>query len=215
MQRIYCISGLAADHRLFQNLVIPGYELTAVPWVKHAAGDSLASYSAKMAAKVTEANPVIIGLSMGGMIATEIGKLITTKHIILISSAKNNSEVGKRPYILELIGRTGLMPAAILNIPYPQVLKNLGATTREETKLLSAVMRDSNPFFMKWAIKAVLGWRSTKWPGSVFHIHGTADKILQPKFVKPDVWVEGGSHIMILNRAAEISRIIADHLAAT
>ena len=213
MAKIYCISGLAADHRLFQNIALPGFELIPVPWVTPDPTDDLISYAAKMAAQIKEANPIIIGLSMGGMIASEIGKIVSCKKIILISSAKTSREVNKRPFVLDFIGRKGLAPAGLLNIPFPMVLNSLGAFTNDEKQLLRAVIRDSDTGFMKWAIKAILEWKSTESIPGIYHLHGTADRVLAPACVHPDVWIKGGTHIMILNRAAEINKQIAEQLA--
>jgi hypothetical protein len=42
-------------------------------------------------------------------------------------------------------------------------------------------------------------------PTNLVHIHGTADRIFPARYVKPDVWINGGGHFMIVSRAAEIS----------
>ena len=45
------------------------------------------------------------------------------------------------------------------------------------------------------------------------HIHGTADQILPPETIHEAHWIKGGEHIMIYNRADEVSALINEHLA--
>ena len=92
--------------------------------------------------------------------------------------------------------------------------KMIGAENDEDRKLLVDMMRDTDPGFIKWSLGAVVGWNNTTYPKEVIHIHGTADRIIPAKNVKPDHWVKGGSHIMIVNRADEVSRIISGYLSA-
>ncbi len=212
LRKLYCISGLGADQRLFQNVVVPGFELVHLNWVPPSPADTLTSYAGKMADMIAEEHPCLLGLSMGGMIATEIGKTRETEKIVIVSSAKTRAEVGWSSYAVNKVVSAGIVPASLLNIPYPVALNMLGAGTPEERQLLRQVIRDADPTFMKWAIRAIFSWGSTTWPPNVYHIHGTSDKIILPACVRPDVWVEGGSHIMLLNRHEEVNKLIAAYL---
>ena len=49
-------------------------------------------------------------------------------------------------------------------------------------------------------------------PANLFHIHGNTDLIFPIIFVKPDVVIKGGGHLMIHKKAAEISVILAEQL---
>ena len=40
-ENIYCISGLGADHRAFQNLQLPGYQLIPIIWQPISAKETL------------------------------------------------------------------------------------------------------------------------------------------------------------------------------
>jgi hypothetical protein len=58
---------------------------------------------------------------------------------------------------------------------------------------------------MKWALDKITFWKNTTVPGNVIHIHGTADKILSYKYVHCDYTIDKGEHLMVLNRAREVS----------
>ena len=214
MQRIYCISGMGADERVFRKLSVPGYELVPVKWTAYNKNDTLATYAEKLTKQITEDMPIVLGLSLGGMLSVEVGKIIPTKKILLISSAKTTSElpgIGQKSFLKSVVN---MLPSGFFGHARLMNTKMIGAESDEDRKLLVDMMRDTDPGFIKWSLGAVIGWSNTTYPKEVFHIHGTADRIIPAKNVRPDVWIKGGSHIMIVNRAAEVSRIISGCLSA-
>lgn len=213
MEKIYCISGIGADQRIFRNLHIAGYELCPIPWLPFEGSDTVASYAVKLSKLIPDTNPVIIGLSFGGMLATEIGKMRPTRKIFLVSSAKMTDQlprIGKWPAVDKLID---LIPERMFRDPGPIGLKLAGAITADDKSVLTSMMNDISPAFMKWALKAVVRWNNAKYPPDIIQIHGTADRIIPFANVHPDYTITGGTHVMIYNRAAEVSNIISDCLA--
>jgi pimeloyl-ACP methyl ester carboxylesterase len=212
MEKLYCISGLGADQRIFASLHIPGFEKVPVHWTPYEPNDALPDYARKLTAQITTPNPVIVGLSFGGMLGVEIAKIIPVRKVFIVSSARTSREVrvhggGMSRWLINFI------PPSLLRLPRPFIFNYLGAETPEDKKLLSTIIRDSDGRFMKWALKAIFNWNNSECPPTVIQLHGTADKTIPPFPIKPDYWIEGGSHIMIHNRAAEVSKIISDCLA--
>jgi len=62
--------------------------------------------------------------------------------------------------------------------------------------------------FLRWALDAVLKWKTACSDADIFHIHGNQDHILPLKYVKADYVVKGGGHFMTVNKAEEISIIL-------
>jgi pimeloyl-ACP methyl ester carboxylesterase len=213
VEKIYCISGLGADHRFFSRLALSDYELVPVLWTRFEATDSLQSYAMKLAVQIKDDDPLILGLSFGGMLAVEIAKVMKVKKAFLVSSAKGQDELSiPGGGIARWLINSGTVPAGILNVPNPLVLNYLGARTNEEKALLRSVISASNGEFMKWALKAIVNWKNNVRPENIVHLHGTADMVIKSANVHPDHWIENGTHIMIYNRAEEVSRIIGDYL---
>jgi len=213
MRSIYCISGLAADHRLFKNLLVEGYELIPLPWVPFDKGDDMSSYAAKMARQVPDTTPIIIGLSFGGMLATEMAKHHPAWRIFLVSSAKTSAELSYDSRFLRWLSRKNIIPDRMFITPNFITFYNLGVHTREEKELLSQLIRESDPAFMKWSVNTLVNWKNHTYPQNIIHIHGTNDKVIRSANVLPDYWIEGGSHIMIYNRGAEVGKIISHCLS--
>jgi pimeloyl-ACP methyl ester carboxylesterase len=213
VQKIYCLSGLGADERVFHRLHIDGCELVHISWIPFTQNETLKTYAAKLAAVIRDKEPVVLGMSFGGMLATEIAKILPVKKTFLISSAKTRTELPQYNGLLRMLLSAQLIPASFFQWPNPVIYYLFGAKTREEKKMLKDVLKHTNGKLVTWALKAIMQWNNSKVPGNIVHIHGTNDKILPGKFVKADYWIEDGSHIMIYNRAEEVSNIIEKELA--
>lgn len=209
---IYCLSGLGADQRVFRNLHIPGVRLVPVQWAPFDWHDDLPCYAQKLAASIPEKNPIILGLSFGGMLGTEITRMQDVKRLFLVSSAKNKNELPPLSGLVKYLARHRLLPVGLSKIPFKGTFVRFGASTDEEKALLMDVLRKTDNRFAKWSFKALLGWQTETPPNNTIHIHGTADQLIIPLKVKPDYWIEGGTHFMIYNRAAEIGSIIRGEL---
>jgi len=212
VRRIYCISGLGADHRVFSKLKIPGFELVAVPWLFPLAAEPLPSYAARMYGTIPEKDPIVMGLSFGGMLTTEIKKQFAISHAIIVSSAKTRAEIGYNNDAFAWLAGKKFLPDQFFIRPAAAILFLLGAQTEDEKQLLASMIKSGNPKLNRWMVNALLNWDNERSPEGIIHIHGTADRVIRPGNVHPTNWVSGGGHFMVYNRAAEISRIISDSL---
>jgi predicted esterase YcpF (UPF0227 family) len=93
IKSIYVISGLGADHRVFKDLCIPNYELIHIKWIAPKLNETISDYATRLSIPFAKENPIILGLSMGGILAIEIAKIISTKQIIILSSVQKRSNL--------------------------------------------------------------------------------------------------------------------------
>ena len=212
MINIYCISGLGADRRIFDNLKIKDVNLVHIKWPVHSKTDAMSSYAVKVSEIIKEDNPVIMGVSFGGMLAVEIAKVRPVKRAILISSAKDIRERPSLPYLIKHIVTTGLIPSFMYKIPNPVLYALFGVESRRDRKVLREIVLDSDAELIKWAVNAIITWPNTIVPGGIVHIHGKKDRLIRPRNIKANYWIEDGGHMMIYNRADQISRIIEQEL---
>lgn len=214
MGNIYCLSGLGADERIFRKLRIKGAKLIYIDWPKHNKNDSMSSYAAKISAMIDDENPVLLGVSFGGMLAVEIAKQRHVKKAILVSSAKSEAEKPKPSGVIRWFVTSGIVPAFVYRWPHPALYFLFGTEDEEERKLIRNIILDSNGKFVKWATATLLQWDNTIVPANVVHIHGKKDRLIPPGNIKADYWIEDGGHMMVYNRASEISRIIELEITA-
>ena len=93
MRKIFLISGLGADTRLYNNIDLLDNEVVPVDWIEPNLTDTLITYAQKLIHQYhITSGSIVIGTSLGGMIAIEIAKLVTLNKVILISSIKTINE---------------------------------------------------------------------------------------------------------------------------
>ena len=206
--KIYFISGLGADEKAFQSLQLPGVQPIHLNWVPPLKKESIEAYAQRMADRITEPDPVIIGLSFGGIMAIEIAKLIPVKKLIIISSAKGKQELPPYFTICRYIPFHKLMPLRVISMNEKAMFYIFGTRTIEQKKNLVSIINNSITGFNEWAIDRIVNWTNKQIPAKLVHIHGDADKLLPYRFVKADHTISNGGHFMIVNQAKEISALL-------
>ena len=93
---IYLIPGLATDRRIFKNLIneLKNYNLVFLEHlpVKNLE-ESLSQYALRVIQhqKYFDVDSVLIGMSLGGLIAIEMAKILDFKKVFLISTIKHKT----------------------------------------------------------------------------------------------------------------------------
>lgn len=212
---VYFISGLGADRQAFEKLKLPDrFSLYYLDWIKNKKGESLTGYAKRLAASIDTTRPfAVVGLSMGGMIATTMTQFLPPHKTVLISSVGSTKEF---PPLLKLARLTKIykvIPSFIFHQPNVFAEWLFGAKSRNEKRILRHIIANSDASFVKWSIGAILSWNNSERPEGIFHIHGDRDKILPVQYTNPDVVVKNGSHFMVWTKAGEVSRILTQALS--
>jgi len=212
MKELFLLSGLGADSRVFDFLDLSDYSIHHVNWIIPLPKESMAEYATRLLPQITSDQPVLIGVSFGGMIALEIGKVISVEKVILISSAKSPNAI---PSYFKLIPKLRLekwMRPASLKKPNEIFFWLFGVTSKDHKTLLASIMKDTDELFLTWAIDAVTRWGDSTSSNHVIQIHGTKDRILNVQ--NADYLVIGGGHLMVVTQAREVSDILKKILVA-
>ena len=80
------------------NIIFPEdeFEIILLEWFIPLDKESLEDYALRMTKNIKHENPVLIGVSFGGILVQEIAKLIKVRKTIIISSVKSNKEFPRR-----------------------------------------------------------------------------------------------------------------------
>ncbi len=208
MQKVYFISGLGADHRAFHFLNLAFCEPVFIDWIAAKKEESLCDYASRLRQQIPEEHPIVVGLSLGGMITTEMAKKDPAIQAIILASTKTYLEF---PYYLRFFKYVPIhkaLPGVAMKKMQSLYSYVFGIKEPEKRKLLQQIIADADIGFVKWAISAILRWNNTTIPSNVTHIHGTHDKLLRVKYVHPDVTIAGGSHIITFDKSEEISQLL-------
>jgi len=211
--KVYFISGLAADRRAFKHVELPmGFETEYLDWIPPDAGETLQQYALRLAKDIDSEKPfVTIGLSMGGMIATEIAKKYENAHTILISSVPSPVYFPPHFRMVRNLRLYRLVPVAV--IKSAAITKRLFSRESKEDKImLQKMIRECSNDFVKWAISAIMKWDNKELPSSYIHIHGTRDEMFPVSFTKPTHIIKKGGHFMIMTHARQVNEILEAEL---
>lgn len=212
--RVYFISGLGADRRAFRNIKLPeGFDAVYLDWFLPFEDETLEAYAWRMSAAIDQSRPfVLVGLSMGGMVAVEINKMCRPAALILISSIPLSSCL---PTLYRWAGAIGMHRwIPIKWLKSGMLLKRFFMVeSLPDREQIIAMVKEADPLFIRWALRAILQWRNKVAPQTYFHIHGDKDEIFPIRQVKPTHIVRGGQHLMVLNHAADVNRRLAEILA--
>ncbi|MBS1582468.1 MAG: alpha/beta hydrolase [Bacteroidetes bacterium] len=205
--RTYLLPGIGCDHRLFERLTLDGLDVVMLDWPDFPKGCTLAGIARAMHAQVDTTRPhVLVGVSMGGMVAQELALLTRPERVVLISSWTGPQEW---PPFVRLNAR--LRPLWTINRfslwatwPFKRML---GRRDRAIDRLLYHMAVEQTAAKIRRGVGAILAWPGSRWTGPIARIHGDRDLVIPLRF-PVDHRIAGGTHIMVITRAAEVSRAL-------
>lgn len=207
---IHFISGLGADKIAFSFLKInSNLNINYAEWIDPGKDELLTTYIKRMIKNYQiKDDDIIIGLSFGGMVAVEINKLVRLKQMILLSSTATTNGLSPMIRYFGKFGLNKLLPKKQLNKSNSGMYFAFGAKTKDEKEKLDLFISRSDVNLIYWSIKKLTKWKNEIKPGNAIIINGDEDKIFPVKNVKPDYVIKGGTHLMVYNKAEEVSDII-------
>jgi pimeloyl-ACP methyl ester carboxylesterase len=207
--RVYFISGLGADKTVFQLLKLQYCEPVFIDWITPFKNETLPQYALRLKKeKGIEDDAVVLGLSFGGMLATEIAKAFPKVQVIILSSSKTKHEIPASYMAGIYFPMYKWLPDGVQKYFMRSYEKMFGVTSPRGKKIYQALIKNADISFNKWAVWALLHWDNITVPTNLAHVHGTNDKILYYKNVHCDITVPNGGHLMVMEQADEISAIL-------
>lgn len=199
---LYFMPGLAANNLIFErlNLSEEQFEVHYLEWLIPIGHESMKDYATRLSQSIKHENPVLIGVSFGGIIVQELSKIIKTKKVIIISSVKSNEEFPRRLKIAKKTKVYKLIPTGLVNNIEMLGRFAFGEKVVQRLKLYKMYLSVRDKNYLDWAIENVILWEQKPYEVKVTHIHGSADDVFPIKYISDCIIVKGGTHIMILNK---------------
>jgi len=214
MVKVYFISGMAADRRVFRHIQLPtGFEAIYLDWITPQKKESLPSYAMRLATNIDTTEPfALVGLSFGGMLATEIAKQFQPVATILISSVPVSSHLPGYFRIAAKMNLHKIVPISLLKSS--AAAKRFFTTERsDDKKLLWQIINESDTGLIRWSMHAILNWQNDTIPQPVCHIHGTRDEVLPIRYTQPTHTIDKAGHMLVMTRPGEVNEILSNVLA--
>lgn len=212
--KAYFISGLAADERVFKYVRLPqGYEMVHLNWIPPQREESLPSYAVRMAERIDASEPfVLIGLSFGGMLVTEIAKRFPPVKTILISSIPLSAHLPGYFRVAAALRLHKVVPIGVVKTA-ARLKRFITNEKSEDKKLIWEIINSSDPAFIRWSMQAILTWKNEEMPQHIVHIHGTRDEVLPSRYTRPTHIIPKAGHLVVMSRPDDVNRILHNALA--
>lgn len=199
---IYFMPGLAASSLIFEFIELPKdkFKIHLLDWMMPIEKESLESYSLRMTLKIEHKNPVLVGVSFGGVLVQEMSKHIQVKKLIIISSVKSFNELPKKMYLARRFKAYKLLPTGLIS-NFSKVSKyTFGDQIDKRVRLYERYLSMNNRKYLDWAIKNMLCWNQNDVISGIIHIHGDNDPVFPISTISDCIIIKGGTHIMIINK---------------
>ena len=213
--KIYFISGLGTNAKAFERLRIPkDFEPVFIDWKLPESGETLIHYAERMAEDINHNEPFhLAGLSFGGIIAQELNEFLDPEKTILISTIQNREEL---PRYMKLSSRYSVHRVVPMRFfTSEKILSYTFFRNLYDPRLpkLNEFFTLKDPDYLKWSIHEIVNWKPREVNFTqVYRMHGDKDLIFPVSQVKNADIVKGGSHIMVLQKPKEVSKLLTQYL---
>ena len=216
--KIYLIHGQGSDTRLFSKLTLTqSFDTICLNLPLPEKSDNMESFAKKLIPKIDTTGPfILIGVSLGGMVAAELNDILNPVQTIIISSAKNSNELPRRYKFMRLIPLYKLFPAGLIKASSFFMQPLVEPDRKKEKAIFKSMLRKKDKHFLKRSIPLIINWQKKCNSGKpLIHIHGNRDHTIPIKNIKSSITINGGSHMMVLTQAKLISEKINEILEKT
>lgn len=199
---VYFMPGLAASSLIFERIILPDdvFEVVLLEWEIPFDNETLQEYAKRMTQKIKSPNPVLIGVSFGGILVQEMARFISARKVIIISSVKSNLEFPRRMKVAKTTKAYKLIPTNLLANVESLLKFSFGAKINQRLQLYEKFLRVRDKRYLDWAVEQVILWERTIVDKNVIHIHGDKDDVFPIKYIQNCTVIEGGTHVMILTK---------------
>ncbi|MCI5073246.1 alpha/beta hydrolase [bacterium] len=216
---IVCIPGLGANALVFvpqqnhfaERLQVPGF-------LKPKKKESLQDYCMRWSEVLQEKLPkpyVLVGMSMGGMMAQELSQYLDPQALILLGSLQKPMPKQFLHQLAESLGQR--LPNAVLKAIRscsPHWIAFFEGLSTKDKHLIKTMSRQIEIDFFRWQGQAAAAWIKTGFLGEyrcpVFRAHGGKDTVLflDKKLGPDDLFLPQARHLINLTHAQQINAFI-------
>ena len=195
--------GMAANPSIFEAIHLPEdkFVIHTLEWFLPERGMSLHEYPERMCEKVKEPNPVLLGVSFGGMLVQEMAKIIQVKKVIVVSSVKSKHELPKRMIFAKYTKVHKLLPTSLVNNVELLAKYAFGESVTKRLHLYEKYLSIRDKYYIDWSIDQIVNWQQEAPPSNIVHIQGERDAVFPLVNIKDCIVVKNGTHTMIIHRA--------------
>ena len=209
MIHVYLMPGMSANSLIFEKIKFPeNFKLHKLDWINPDIDESIENYAKRLSEKIVHKNPVLIGVSFGGILVQEISKIVKVDKLIIISSIKCNKEMPSHMKFGKITKSYKLLPVKWINDFESLISFVLGPKIKKRVDLYRKYLSVRDENYLSLSLREMIEWKQSKPLKNIIHIHGTKDLVFPTLYIKNFIKVPRGDHAMILKRAEWINQNI-------
>lgn len=207
---IYLFPGQGSDYRIFTRLTWKEhFDTVYMHYPVPGENETLHNYALRFIPLIdTTTDFILIGVSLGGMICTELTDTLNPKMTILISSAKSSDELPNRYTIQKSLKLNKAVPEKTVKKGALVLQPIVEPDSKEDLEFFRSMLGAKDPTYLKRTVDMIINWERISYDPGIIHIHGNNDHTIPIRNVTADYVIENGSHMMVYTRADEISEIL-------
>ncbi|WP_047245078.1 alpha/beta fold hydrolase [Maribacter thermophilus] len=200
---VYFMPGMAASRKIFEYIKLPEekFRIHLLDWFIPENGQSLIDYAKEMTKKIEHPDPVLLGVSFGGVLVQEMAKLVPVKKVIVVSSVKLKKELPKRMLFARYTKVHKLLPTGLITNVELLAKYAFGESVTKRLDLYEKYLSIRDKKYIDWCIDRLVNWDQTEYADNVVHIQGDKDAVFPIANIKDCIKVPNGTHTMIIHRA--------------
>jgi pimeloyl-ACP methyl ester carboxylesterase len=205
---IYLFPGQGSDCRLFKYIEFP-YDTVHMELPVPLKKTTLGQYAREFIPLIDTARPfILMGVSLGGMICSELADTLEPVKIIVISSAKCRQELPGRYRFQRSIPLNKILPKGMIKWGAKILAPMVEPARKLDKDFFHAMIDAKDPVYLKRTVDMVVNWDKGDYDNRIIHIHGDNDHTLPHRNIKYDYLIENGTHMLVYIRGEEINKLI-------
>jgi hypothetical protein len=209
---IYLLPGQGSDCRLFKYIEFP-YDTVHLEFPVPEKKTTLREYAHGFIPKIDTNKPfILIGVSLGGMICSELTDTLEPDLTIVISSAKYRAELPGRYRFQKTIPLNKIIPKGMTKWGAKVLAPIVEPARKQDKETFRSMIEAKDPAYIKRTVNMVINWDKEGYDEGIIHIHGDRDHTLPHRKVRYDYLIENGTHMMVYIRGDEVSKLINEIL---
>ena len=194
--------GMGANPRIFEFISLSErFDVNFLSWIPPQKNESLEHYAMRMCQRVKHQNPILIGVSFGGVLVQEMARQMDCKKIIIISSVKSNQEMPKHIKLAQVTNAHRLLPTQWIKNLETLALFVFGNGIQRRLDHYKRYLSERDPEYLSWAIDRLVKWNRNSPHKGIIHIHGAQDSIFPVKNIQDPFIKIDGDHAIILTKS--------------
>lgn len=209
-QTVYFFPGQGSDERIFEKISLDSsYKKVFLSFPIPKKGESMKQYAFEIAKHIdTSSAYSFVGVSLGGMLISELLDVYKPQKAIIISSAKCRSELPFRYRFQKYVPINKIIPKRLIKMGAKILQPIVEADRNKNKKTFKAMLHSKHPKYLKRTVNLIVNWNKKEANPKIIHIHGSKDKTIPMRNVKNPIVIEKGSHMFTLTRGEELNILL-------